>query len=292
MDVVSNRISGNNHFSEKQHIDTQDLLTAFQNYANKISVLSLDCFDTLLWRKTAAPTDVFYDLQQRPAFLEHHVTASLRIQSETIARRLNYIKKGTLEVYLEDIYQAGCPSLSSIEHNRLIEEELAAERDACYAFLPVVDLMRAAVNRGIKIIIVSNTYLNKKQLTWLLTNILPADVMHSIDEIFCSCEFGKSKSGGLFADVLQALAIAPNTILHIGDNQHADYEAPRVHKINALHLNQFHPHISELLRLQITAATIADPLFRQARALSSPFRGVLAQGQIDTNKPETISGGR
>src|SRR5690349_1172623 len=48
-------------------ITTLDLTTILENFPT-IKILSLDCFDTILWRKTSTAIDVFYHLQDRPHF--------------------------------------------------------------------------------------------------------------------------------------------------------------------------------------------------------------------------------
>src|SRR5690242_14408163 len=92
------------HFPEEK-IHAADLLTALNHYENKIKVLSLDCFDTIIWRKTATPTDAFFDLQNRPAFKALGFTGLMRVTAESHARQLKMIQKGKYEVTLNEIYQ-------------------------------------------------------------------------------------------------------------------------------------------------------------------------------------------
>ncbi len=273
----------------KEQIYAADLIPALQHYANHIKVLSLDCFDTLLWRKTSAPIDVFYDVQHRPAFRALGFTATMRIQGESKARILKIIQHGHSEVTLTDIYHTCFPQLNETHTAALIEAELAAEIAACYAFQPMVELIRAAHQCGLKIIIVSDTYFTQPQLRQLLSSALPSDVMAMIDTIFCSSEHGKSKARGLLQTVLTQLDQPPENILHLGDNQSADFAAARNANIHALHFLHHSEHISELLRMQLTAASFLDPTIRHTRALHSPFHGVLATAKL-TEKPEQLLG--
>src|SRR5262249_62392465 len=55
-------------------------------HAPGAKVLSLDCFDTILWRRTATPSDVFFDLANEPAFQALGLSARLRAQAESLAR--------------------------------------------------------------------------------------------------------------------------------------------------------------------------------------------------------------
>src|SRR5690348_682596 len=121
MDMMEARVKINDK------IRATDLLNTFEYYADQIKVLSLDCFDTLLWRKTAAPTDVFYDLQNKPMFKSLGFTAFMRMRSEANARTVKFFQKMTNEVQLKEIYRNFSPTLTEEELNTLQEEELAAE---------------------------------------------------------------------------------------------------------------------------------------------------------------------
>ncbi|MEO8400418.1 MAG: HAD family hydrolase [Gammaproteobacteria bacterium] len=271
-------------------IFSADLDLALMHYASKIKVLSLDCFDTILWRKTATPIDVFYDLQNRPAFKSLGFTALLRATGETNARKQQIIKNGKSEVQLHDIYRANFPDLNQDLLNRLTEEEMAAEIEACYAFPPLIELILKAYSQGIKIVIVSDTYLRENQLKRLLSQTLPNDINAMIKTIFCSCEYGVSKRNGLFKHVLKKLNLPASSILHIGDNPIADFAAAKDLQLNALHLVHHEDSTTELLRLQAAAASFVEPSIRHTRALSSPFRGVLATNNVSTDKPECLIG--
>ena len=51
-----------------------------------VRVLSLDCFDTIVWRRVAAPHDVFFTLQSSPVWRAHGIRAYHRTQGEAAAR--------------------------------------------------------------------------------------------------------------------------------------------------------------------------------------------------------------
>lgn len=263
-------------FQSKSKIHSSDLSNILKHYASHIKVISLDCFDTILWRKTAAPYDVFYDLQHRPSFKTLGFSPNLRISAENFARKLQIVKVGSNEVTLNNIYQAHFPHLTSEQLHALAEDELSAEMETCYAFPPIIQFMREAHALGLKIIIVSDTYLTEIQLRRLLERALPKDVFGALDKIFCSCEYGSSKCNGLFAQITDEMTCATHEILHIGDNIYADYESPKKDGINAFQLQTHDESISHLLRMESLAASIMDPSIRQIRPLSSLFRGLFA----------------
>lgn len=276
------------HSADK--ICVADLPSLLDRYSPAIKVLSLDCFDTLLWRKTAAPTDVFFDLQQQPSFKSLGLTASLRIHAEARARELMLLKHQKSEIKLRDIYLAHHPILNDDQLQTLAEEELATEMQTCFALPQTLDLIRAAHHKGLKIIIVSNTYFNEQQLRSLLTAILPIDVMSYITNIYCSCDYEKSKEHGLFSQVLSSLKSVPESILHVGDNASADYAAPKALNINAMHLLRDHAYIANLLRLQAIAAASMNPETRSTQPLFQPFQAVFSSAKLSESSPETLIG--
>jgi len=151
-------------------------------------------------------------------------------------------------------------------------------------------LIRAAHARGLKIIIVSDTYLEESQLRRLLENCLPPDVMQMFLKIFCSCEHLQSKSTGLFKQVMDKLYESPRSLFHIGDNVQADYSSPSELKIQSLLLLHHDKKINNVLRMQALSGNLFDPNIRHVRSLGSPFRGVLASHQIEEDNPESLIG--
>jgi predicted HAD superfamily hydrolase len=147
-----------------------ELLSAFEQRAHRLSVLSLDCFDTLLWRNTASPVDVFYDLGRTEPFERLGLNARLRVTAETAAREMARAKTGKGEVDLAQIYRAAFPDLTDTEVGALAEAELCAEMAACCAFPPAVDLVRQAKAHGLRIIVVSDTYFTERASSANATN--------------------------------------------------------------------------------------------------------------------------
>lgn len=278
------------HFAPGVIIHPAKLLCLLEQYSKDVKIISLDCFDTLIWRKTAAPIDVFYDLQHRPAFQALELSAELRIKAESKARQAKKFTQGHSEVQLEDIYYAFFPKLTPVQIDALIEDELAAETAACYAFPPILEFIRAAHACGLKIIIVSDTYFTQPQMRLLLKAILPLDVISAISDIFCSSEWKRSKSNGLFESVICELGEPLESILHIGDHPVADVEGAKQYGILAFQLSHYDRHLAELLRMQVLSATFMDSSIRNTRSLASPFNGVLAAAEFSSDKAEGLLG--
>ena len=227
-----------------------------------IKILSLDCFDTLLWRNVATPRDVFAELEAAGG------AGIPRARAEYVARQMREQRDGLSEVSIEQI----CASLAP----GTLEAELAAEARHCFAFAPVVTLMAAARLRGIKVMIVSDTYLSEIQLRALIAATAGEDVAAGIDLMFCSSEHGRDKAGGLFETVLETLAVPAATILHLGDNKVADFDAPNRLGINAVHFEQFSDTTQQQLRFEAALARMIEPATGVTVPTMQPHRAALS----------------
>ncbi len=261
-----------------------ELATLLEDRSFDVDVLSLDCFDTLIWRNVNAPKDVFADLGL-PGVDPHQ-----RTFAELIARTYSRVLRSSNEVTIEEIYRDLMPDADEAVRSAGVAAELAAERRHCYAFRPAVELMRSAKRRGLKVVIVSDTYLSETQLTELIRTVAGDEVIELIDQIFCSSEFGTSKSGGLFEPVLRKLEVAPNRVLHIGDNPRADFAAPTDMGVTALHLVQFDEVTRERLRLETVAGVMFDPGVRVVQPAFQPHRAALAVAQPRLAEPAEALG--
>ena len=192
----------------KDEARASELIAKLDGVANEVTRVSLDCFDTILVRIGAEPVDVFFDLARSEPFARLGFVAKLRVDAESRARSMAKLRRGTMEVSLADIYRAAFPKLTDGEVEELARAELAAEKQACSAFAPTIELMLAAKARGLPVLIVSDTYLSEPELRELLAACIPAEALATVERIFCSSEHGRSKSAGLFKDVLRKLGAA------------------------------------------------------------------------------------
>lgn len=231
-------------------------------------LLSLDCFDTLLWRDTHAPRDIFALLPG--------CTPQQRIWAESRARRAAMVRHRRNEVTIAEIYAELAPNASEEARAALIQAELDAEARHCFAFAPAVALIREAKRRRMQVVIVSDTYLTAPQLKHLIARAAGDEVANMIDRFFCSCEHGKSKGEGLLGVMQNAVRIKPERILHIGDNRNADLVSAERLGIPALHLLQFAEATQQRLRLE--AATGAMVHAGMGTAFQ-PHRPTLAAGE-------------
>lgn len=232
-------------------------------------VLSLDCFDTLIWRDTFRPVDVFKVLPG--------LAGSQRAHAEEAARRAARLMARGEDITIAEIYAKLMPNASAEAREAAIRAELDAEASHCYAFAPTVELIRQAKARGMQVVIVSDTYLDEAMLRELIARAGGEELAAMIDLVFVSSRWRLPKARGLYRHVLPELGVAPETILHIGDNLHADVKGVAPFGVQTLHLKQFHAEIERQLRLEACLDTM---LIRDDETLAAPqpHRPALAQG--------------
>lgn len=235
-----------------------------------ISYLSLDCFDTLIWRNTQAPRDLFADLPIEGGAM------SPRRQAEATARLNAPFNHRRIEVTLDEIHAELLPGAGDEARAAMVQAELDAEARHCFAFAPTRDLIVNAKERGLKVILVSDTYLSEARLRHLIATVGGEDLAAMIDRIFCSCDYGVGKAGGLFRFVLDELGAQPSQLLHIGDNPVADLAAPRELSIPSLHFAQFDAGAQQRLRMEAAAAAMIDPATRVNVPAYQPHRAAIA----------------
>lgn len=255
-------------------------LSAILSVHPGVKVLSLDCFDTLLWRRCASPADVFHDLEHAPSFRRLGLNAALRQRAEATARALERVRTGRAEVRLVEIYRAAFPELSAAELDELSSAELEAEARACFAHPATVRLVEEARRRGLKVVVVSDTYFGHEQLRSLLDRVLPQRLRGEIQRVFCSSDAGVSKSTGLFHNVLARLGQSPERILHVGDHPIADADAPAALGIRAVHLAHETGAAAQAGRLAVAAGALLHSAPRRSRSHPDPYAPVLAERAV------------
>lgn len=203
-----------------------------------VRLISLDVFDTLLFRCTARPADVFEraaakaierGIMRRPTTPAEYRT--MRIAAERLARERE--ESGSGEVPLEQIYEL-LPALLG-DRNGLLELELEAERESCFVNPNVASLIRYCRSRNIRVALLSDMYLSSAQLVSILTaGGLEAELL---DAVFVSSEAGCGKRSGELFDVLMRHFpdIGADRIVHIGDNETADVHGAAKRGIEAIH---------------------------------------------------------
>lgn len=207
-----------------------------------IRLLSLDIFDTLLFRACAEPTEVFYIAASKAAaqsgILKPSISANefreLRIRAEMEARK-KYAASNAIyaEVTLEQIYEQ-IPA-SVCVRSRMLQLEMETEQEVCYLNPNVASLLYACKDKGISVALVSDMYVSSGQLAAILTSA--GLDLKFIDVLLVSSEHGGSKVNGELFDQLftHFPGLTGADIMHIGDNLTADIVGAASKQIRTLH---------------------------------------------------------
>lgn len=186
-------------------------------------VLSLDVFDTLVWRAVPRPTDAFLLLAARfrsRGWLAESASdaafAHERQATEERARRATAHHEVTLTDIWEE-FPAGL--LEGGTRREWQAEERRLEAELVHPYPAMIELAQRAAAQGMRVALVSDTYFSNADLREF-TGLAP-------DLVLASCEQGLSKALGLHRVLLDRLAAAPSRVLHVGDHPIADVEAPR-----------------------------------------------------------------
>ncbi len=219
-----------------------------------ISVLSLDVFDTLVWRAVPEPIDAFLLLGRRLRELGHlagHVTPELfaRLRTTAEVRARDQLAPTTLsrEVSIEAIYDQVPPHLTGgLGAQELAAIEVALEREICFPDLDVVALARLAQSSGVgRIVLVSDTYLSEEQVRRILDREALEDLQ--IHKVFTSSDYTRSKAMGLYRTVLEDLDVAPTEVLHIGDHAESDVASAAKEGMHTVHFPKLSDELATVL---------------------------------------------
>src|ERR1700722_7920359 len=190
-----------------------------------IRLLSLDIFDTTVWRTFPAPADLFFALGARliegGLLYSSTSAASFAMERREAEQSARLRRISDREVTLDEIYQAFPTGLLRAGNSTadLIRAELELERQSTFHDPAIVELIDYAASKGIPAAFVSDTYFEEDHLRAILPRT-PHLIVNS-------CRYRQPKALGLHAEVLRRTGWKANEILHIGDDRRADFEAPR-----------------------------------------------------------------
>ena len=206
-------------------------------------VLTLDVFDTVLWRKVYEPVDAFvlFGEQLRrdgviPASMSGDVFAVLRRSAEELARK-KHSNQAAPEVTLEEIYERASERIfGGRDAKAMADLETDFERRITFLDFEVASLMRLASGRDVRIALVSDTYFSAAQLHRLVDR---PELEGIAFDRFTSSEHRTGKGQDLFKVVLHALAVPPDRVVHLGDHPESDVTAPERFGIRAVHYHKY-----------------------------------------------------
>lgn len=194
----------------------------------KLSCATFDIFDTVLTRRVAKPSDVFFLLadQLRESgirCLSAGAFCWLRVRAERWARR--GAEGG--DVTIDGIYQllAGILRWSASDRQTAMQTELDLESSLLVATPLGLRTVAKVRSEGLRVAFVSDMYLRDHFLQGLLER---EGLWRKDDLLAVSCEWKSSKANGrVWAPLLAKLEVPSGEVLHQGDNPHSDVESPR-----------------------------------------------------------------
>ncbi|MEZ2126357.1 MULTISPECIES: hydrolase [unclassified Sinorhizobium] len=219
-------------------------LNHLQRPLSGIDLISTDVFDTLLLRQPKSRRSLLMAGERCFAQLlkeyRFSISAEELLRARLLAERFAYralnTGGGIGEVRLTDVVSRQLAMLGLPPHllERRLAIENAIEKASLSANGPLAMALRRHREDGIRIIAVSDTGLPTESVADLINHFHGPNL---IDKIYASADVGASKRhGGLFSAVLEAEAVSPSSILHIGDDKLADCSVPASMGINTIHI--------------------------------------------------------
>jgi FMN phosphatase YigB (HAD superfamily) len=246
---------------DNHSLDFTEIEQVFLDH-NDAKILSLDCFDTLFWRYVSEPSEIF-------SAIDGDIQPYTRIKSEASARARKEIRAGNNEVSLLEIYLEALADDEKIAENLVLQEMYTEVK---YGFINpyALKLLKSAKARGMRNIIVSDIYYSAEQLFTILGRVCP-ELLSLIDEIYCSSDYSCAKSTGLWNKVVDEEKISPEFIIHVGDNEVADYISPKRIGINAFHFLKENERYSDFNAQRKVAAGILFPEYKNTSPMPALF---------------------
>lgn len=239
-----------------------------------IRLLSLDIFDTLLFRTCANPADIFSKIAMQAhnkGLLKTHVSPEafkeMRIRAEHKARAKQTARTGFGEVTLELIYEEIPDAICCRDELARLEVEVEAE--VCYVNPHITSLLHACKKEQIPVALLSDMYLSSEQLRRILASA-GLDLSH-VDTLLVSSEEHEGKSSGhLFARLKQFYPqIDSPSIVHIGDNVAADVEGAAKAGIRGLHYPVILEHFESIHHWEFIRHGDVLPEWKSLRKLAA-----------------------
>lgn len=252
------------HLSESvHHIKKYGLsVDGFVKKLSSFDVISFDVFDTLLLRPFSHPTDIFFTMEEKLGIMDFK---RIRVEQEYLAREKHRKTRGDNEVTFAEIYDHIEVNVG-LAADRGMALELETERQFCFADPFMMQVFEALKEQGKTIIAVSDMYLP----SGFVRELLEEKGFAGIDNIYMSCEYGKSKSDGSLYEVVKKDIISGRipadpdsykgekasdavtgkgqaettsyqarqgnkelTLVHVGDNEHSDVKMAETAGITA-----------------------------------------------------------
>ncbi len=201
---------------------------------------SFDIFDTLVTRLTGSPEGVFSIMQHVLNIDDTFIGFPKILRKDFWHARMNLEQEfrqysDAEDITITEIYDfiSNIFNLDAEEKTKLINLEIETEISVAVGIDENISKLKHLVEKGERVILVSDMYLRKIDVVRILDRIEPFISKHC--EIFLSSELKMTKHRGtLFDHILRHFNVEPSEIVHIGDNLHSDVRRARKKKIRAV----------------------------------------------------------
>ena len=189
----------------------------------RAEVVSVDLFDTLVFRTVLEPNSVFHLQHQACARLLEGVSSADWLKRRKSAEEALAKALWPAEIQLAAIYDRIATELNASAETRqsLMDAELAAEADVIEPYRDLAQALQELQGEGVGIVVMTDTYLPASFIRSLLDRFMRFEYT-----LLCSSETGKTKRSGSAFPHLRGLFPAKR-IVHFGDNPHSDVTMAR-----------------------------------------------------------------
>jgi FMN phosphatase YigB (HAD superfamily) len=280
-----------------------EFLTPVDDLLVGIRLLSLDIFDTLLFRTCERPEEVFVEVGRRAVergLVRQGLTAGEFASLRSAAQVHAYSTLGR-EPTLEHIYALLPAAIGELD--AILRLELDVEADCCFVNPSVASLVEHCWSNDVPVVLLSDMYLGEQRIRALLTHA--GFDLSQVEQVIVSVDKGGYKKTGELFGVLRSLypTVPPEAILHIGDNVDSDVRAARAAGLQAIHYDVVRsdphgahaieqlvcgsilPELSALRRLAASLCGTTAPSdhtwFRVGAGTIGPFASALVDWAID-----------
>lgn len=195
----------------------------------QVNVVSFDFFDTLFVRPLCHAEDVF-DILGKKFNIENF--REIRRESQAKAFR-NMHDKQRKEITLADIYQ--CFPSSTVSSEELMRAEYDLELRLVVPNPELIEIFNDAVDSGKKVVVTSDMYLTED----FFINAFDRNNLKQVPMFISASKNSTKRDNGELFDILsEELGVPHESILHIGDNEHADVKQALAKNLQAFHYRQ------------------------------------------------------
>jgi predicted HAD superfamily hydrolase len=229
-------------------------LISLRHLAKDARVISFDFFDTLFIRPLDDPEDAF-DLLANKLSIPDFRQLRRKAQKNAFAQM---VKEGRKEITLKNIYNNFQGTRGDTAS--LMEAEYKLELALVEPNPFFIDFFNDLISSGKTVVITSDMYLEEDFFRAALKKYDMPDIQLYIS---ASRNATKRDTGEIFDYLLAECEVEPHQVLHIGDNEMADFIKPREKSINAWHYQS--PHLVNKGKKLPLASSLINGMIRTLR---------------------------